>query len=454
MTVIWARQALLETGWSRNVKVEVSRIGSIQTVETGVERCGYGVEVLLPAPANLHSHAFQRAMSGMTEKRGASSKDNFWSWRELMYRFLSRLSPEQVEAVASLAQMEMLEAGFGCCAEFHYLHHAHGGGEFSDLAEMSKRIAAAASRTGIGLTLLPVLYQFGGCDRRPLEPAQSRFGNDCERFLRLREQAEEYLTQLSADSVSGVAFHSLRAVEPDSIEAVLSEATDGPIHIHAAEQRAEVEEVSAAYGGRPVEWLLANAEIGERWCLIHCTQMEPRETRRLAASGAVAGLCPVTEANLGDGIFDGTRYFALSGSFGFGTDSNIRISLADEMRMLEYSQRLRDRSRALIAEQGRSVGRCLFEAALSGGARAAGRRSGKIAEGALADLFSLCAGGVELAGRTEDEILDAFIFAGGDRLIDDVWSAGRHMVRGGRHVGRDGIVARYRRELGRLDSEL
>ncbi|MDE0114859.1 MAG: formimidoylglutamate deiminase, partial [Albidovulum sp.] len=392
--------------------------------------------------------------AGLTEKRGASREDNFWSWRDLMYRFLSLLSPEQVEAIAGLAQMEMLEAGFCCCVEFHYLHHAPGGAEFTDLAEMSNRIAAAAVRTGIGLTLLPALYQHGGCDRRPLDNAQARFGNDRERFLRLREKAEASVAKVSADSCTGIAFHSLRAVEPGSIEYVAREVADGPIHIHAAEQQAEVEEVAAAYGGRPVEWILANTDIDNRWCLIHCTQMEPRETKALAESGAVAGLCPITEANLGDGIFDGANYFGHAGSFGLGTDSNVRISLAEEMRMLEYSQRLRDRSRLLIAEKGKSVGRCLFAAALSGGALAAGRNSGRITRGAWADLFSLCAKGVELAGRTADEILDAFVFSGGDRRIIDVWSAGRHMVRNGRHIGRDGIVSNYRRTLEKLENEL
>ncbi|MDE0304350.1 MAG: formimidoylglutamate deiminase [Albidovulum sp.] len=454
MIVIWARQALLENGWAKNVRVEVDRQGRIKTVDVGAAPCGHEVEILLPSPSNLHSHAFQRAMAGLTEKRGASGEDDFWSWRDLMYRFLSLLSPEQVEAIAGLAQMEMLEAGFCCCVEFHYLHHAPGGAEFTDLAEMSNRIAAAAIRTGIGLTLLPALYQYGGCDRRPLDYAQARFGNDRERFLRLREKAEASVAKVSADSGTGIAFHSLRAVEPGSIEYVAREVADGPIHIHAAEQQAEVEEVAGAYGARPVEWILANADIDKRWCLIHCTQMEPCETKALAESGAVAGLCPVTEANLGDGIFDGANYFAYAGSFGLGTDSNVRISLAEEMRMLEYSQRLRDRSRLLIAEEGKSVGRCLFAAALSGGALAAGRNSGRIAQGAWADLFSLCAEGVELAGRAADEILDAFVFSGGDRRIGDVWSAGRHMVRNGRHIGRDGIVSNYRRTLEKLESEL
>ncbi len=454
MAVIWARRAFLETGWAKDVKVEVNPEGTIGAVESGIVRCGRDAGILLPAPANLHSHAFQRAMAGLAERRVESISDDFWSWRQLMYRFLSRLTPDQVEAIAALAQLEMLEAGFGRCVEFHYLHHSPDGGEFEDLAEMSGRIASAASRTGIGLTLLPVLYQFGGCDRRPLDKSQARFGNDCDRFLRLHQEASDAVASVSADASTGVAFHSLRAVAPSSIRETLRELPDGPVHIHAAEQLAEVDEIVSAYGARPVEWLLANADVDRRWCLIHCTQMETSETRRLASSGAVAGLCPITEANLGDGIFDGVRYSGHGGNFGFGTDSNVEISLSGELRMLEYSQRLRDRSRLRISEAGKSAGRRLFEAALSGGALAAGRQCGKIEVGAWADLFSLRADGLELAGRTGDEILDAFVFSGGDRQIDDVWSAGRRVVRNGRHIGRDGIEANFKRTMKELKSGL
>ena len=327
MTVLFSEAALLPGGWARDVRVEVSG-GRIVAVTVGAAPGGQQLGCLLPAPVNLHSHAFQRAMAGMTERRGPAP-DSFWTWRTLMYKFLDHLTPDDVQAIAAFQQMEMLEAGYAGVAEFHYLHHRPGGAPYADLAEMSGRIVAAAGDTGIGLSLLPVLYQQGGCDGRALTAGQLRFGCDMDRYAKLWQGAAAHAN--GADMVVGVAPHSLRAVSLQGLGAVVTLAPEAPVHLHIAEQVAEVAEVLAHTGARPVEWLLANTDVDARWCLIHATQMEPRETLGLAATGAVAGLCPITEANLGDGIFDGMRWLGAGGRFGVGSDSNVRISLTEEL---------------------------------------------------------------------------------------------------------------------------
>lgn len=451
MTMIWAEQALLPQGWARDVSVTLER-GQIATVtentlpEPGATRVG----ALLPAPANLHSHAFQRAMAGLTEKRGPDPRDSFWTWRQLMFRFLDQLTPDDVQAITAFVQMQMLEAGYAAVAEFHYLHHAPGGVPYERLGEMSERIVAAADQTGIGLTLLPVLYQYGGCDRRPLGPGQIRFGNDPERFARLLDEAGKALSALPGDARLGVAPHSLRAVSPEGLAACIALRPDAPLHMHLAEQIAEVEEVRAHHGARPVEWLLANAQVDARWCLIHCTQMERHETLGLAATGAVAGLCPITESSLGDGIFDGVAWAGAGGNWGIGSDSNIRIALSEELRTLDYSQRLRDHSRAALATARHSTGRVLHESAARGGAQASGRNAGRLQEGMLADLVALDTAHVDLDRRTGDTLLDAYVFAADDRAVSDVWAAGRHMVSEGRHVHHDMITSAYRTVARRL----
>ncbi len=447
MTLLHAETALLPDGWARDVEVLVQG-GRIVRVTPGMPGATLGC--LLPAPVNLHAHAFQRAMAGGTERRGDAGQDSFWTWRALMYRFLDHLTPDDVQAIAALVQVEMAEAGYAAVAEFHYLHHHPGGQPYADLAEMSGRIVAAAAETGLGLTLLPVLYEQGGCNGRPLSAGQMRFGNDPDRFGRLWQGAGRAVAQLAPDAGIGVAPHSLRAVTRDGLAQAVAMAPDAPLHMHLAEQVAEVAEVQAAYGARPVAWLLDHHAVGPRWCLVHCTQMEPSETLALAASGAVAGLCPITEANLGDGIFDGVRYGGAGGRWGVGSDSNVRIALAEELRLLEYGQRLQGRGRAMLAGPGQSTGRALFQAAVQGGAQAAGRASGAIRVGDWADLLALDTKAVDLAGRQGDGLLDAWIFAGDDRMVEGVWSAGRHIVTGGRHVARDRIEARYRAVTARL----
>jgi formiminoglutamate deiminase len=454
MTTLWAEHALLPEGWAENVRVELGANGRIKKVQAGAAPSGERVGLLLPAMVNLHSHAFQRAMAGLSESRGPQPRDTFWTWRQIMYRFLDHLTPEDVEAIAALVQMEMLEAGYATNVEFHYLHQRPGGASYDNVAEMSERIAAAAARTGIGLTLLPVHYQFGGVDGRPLGPGQQRFGTTPDEFATLLDAAEAALRHLPSDAGIGVAPHSLRAVSPEALALCEGLRPARPLHMHLAEQIPEIEEVQAARGCRPVEWVLDNHNPDRRWTLIHLTHMTADETRRLAATGAVAGLCPITESNLGDGIFNGTIWKDAGGRFGFGSDSNIRISLVEELRTLEYSQRLRDTARAVLAEPGRSTGRVIYEAGLDGGSTAAGRETGAIAADLWADLCAVSLDNPVLFGRKGDERLDSLIFAGGDGLVRDVWAAGRHVVRDGRHVDHDRILADYLACISRLQERM
>lgn len=455
MKIIHAEQALTPGGWQSDLQIAIDATGRIGDVGPQRNTPDHRVPLLLPAPLNLHSHAFQRAMAGLTEARGPDPRDSFWSWRRLMYKFLDQLTPDHAQAIAALVFMEMLEAGYGAVAEFHYLHHNVGGVPYKALAEMSERIVAAASQTGIGLTLLPVHYQYGGCDLRALNGGQQRFGNNPERFLRLHADASAAALAAAPDYAAGMAPHSLRAVDPKGLKAILEQATTGPIHMHLAEQVAEVEEVQAHLHARPTEWLLANHAVDARWCLIHCTQMTQAETIGLAKSGAVAGLCPLTESSLGDGIFNGTTYLEQGGTFGFGSDSNIQISLFEELKTLEYSQRLRDLSRAALAGADRSTGRVLFDAAVKGGAQAGGRQSGAIRIGDWADLLALETDNQWLCNRHGDAQLDSLIFGGGGAAcITEVWSAGRHVVSNGRHVKRDEIIGAFKSVMRELETNI
>lgn len=454
MQKIIAKQALTQNGWESDIEigVENGRIVHIRPAPVGAHAT---VGLALPAPLNLHSHAFQRAMSGLTEARGPDPKDSFWTWRRLMYKFLGQLTPDQIEAIAAQVFLEMLEAGYAGVAEFHYLHHDVGGVPYANLAELSERIVAAATQAGIGLTLLPVLYQFGGLDMRPLAGGQRRFGNDPEQFARLHEGASSAFAFGPQDFNIGVAPHSLRAVDTAGLDRAIALADGGPVHMHLAEQVAEVDEVQAALNARPTEWLLDNYDVDPRWCLIHCTQITGQETRALAASGAVAGLCPITEANLGDGIFNGTDYLGHGGVVGFGSDSNVHITLFEELKTLEYSQRLRDKSRAALATSERSTGRVLFDAAVKGGAQAGGRDSGMLAVGKVADILGLNLDNEWGVNRMGDMALDTLIFGGnGQRCISDVWSAGRHMVKQGRHVERDRITKAFIDVMAELEHEI
>lgn len=447
---LWFETALLPDGWARDVRISIAggRIASLDE-DSKRDATDEGGGVALPGVANVHSHAFQRAMAGLTEARGPENQngadDDFWTWRELMYRFLDRGGPEEIEAITALAFMEMLEGGFTRVAEFHYLHNDPSGAAYADRAEIAARIVAAAQATGIALTMLPVFYAHAGFGGQPPSHGQRRFINDLDGFADLIARCRTLTADLP-DAVVGVAPHSLRAVSPDELAAMPTLASDGPIHIHVAEQTKEVEDCLAWSGARPMEWLLANAPVDPRWCLIHSTHVTEAEWRGVVTRGAVVGLCPITEANLGDGVFPAAEFTRAGGRFGIGTDSNVQIGVAEELRMLEYSQRLALRGRAVMADPQRATGRALFERALAGGAQATGAASG-LSVGASADIVSLDASSLAFAGRSGDALLDSWIFGAPTGSISSVWRAGREVVKNGRHIARDAIEARYRKAL-------
>ncbi len=449
MAVLWAKQVLTSDGWRQNVRITIGDDGTISALASDTKPQGQRYDILLPAPANTHSHAFQKAMAGLTESRGPDRregpKDSFWTWREIMYRFVDQLTPDDIEAIAAYLYMEMLEAGFASVAEFHYLHHQNGGQVYDNIAQTAHSIIAAAQTSGIGLTLLPVLYSQGGCDGRPLQGGQLRFGNTQDQFAALYEDSKIALAHLPADCILGIAAHSLRAVTPDDLSFVTRLDLSAPFHLHIAEQQSEVEDVLSHLGKRPVDWLLGHYDVGERWCLIHATQMTAGETKALAKTGAVVGLCPITESSLGDGIFRAREYLMAGGAFSIGSDSNIRISLVEELRTLEYSQRLQHRERAVLATSEHSTGRVLWQGAAKGGAQASGRGGGETAVGKLADLVALDGDAPDLIGKRGDTLLDSFIFAGSSNMVTDVWSAGRHMVKDGAHIRRGEITAKYKK---------
>lgn len=445
LTQLHAGTALTPEGWRQDVRIVIGN-GRIVTMEEGVspqpgdERHA----VVVTAMPNLHSHAFQRAMAGLAEVRGPGA-DSFWSWRATMYRFALTMTPEHLEAVAAQLYIEMLETGFGRVGEFHYLHHGQSGRPYANIAELAERIAAASRDAGIALTLLPVFYAHSGFGGGAPADGQRRFINSVDQFEALMENCRTLLSGLPGARL-GVAPHSLRAATPEELARIVPLADGGPVHIHVAEQVKEVEDCVAWSGARPVEWLLDNAPVDERWCLIHATHMTEVETRNVAGRGAVAGLCPLTEANLGDGVFNAPLFLSEGGRFGIGSDSNIRISVADELCQLEYSQRLHLKARNVIAEPSGSTARRLFDGAVEGGGAALGAPVGLMVGGA-ADLVSLDVSAVPyLAG---DKILDHWMFAGGVRP-DCVWVGGVKLVEDGRHVRRTAINKRFKATMQQL----
>jgi formimidoylglutamate deiminase len=384
----------------------------------------------VPGLPNLHSHAFQRAMAGLTERRG-SEADSFWTWREQMYRFVERLTPDDLEAIAAFAYMEMLEAGFTWVAEFHYLHHQPDGRPYDNRAEMSERIVSAATDAGIGLTLLPVLYRQSGFGGKPPTGAQRRFLNDRESYARIME------TRVP-DGRIGIAPHSLRAVTLDDLKWAADTWRGQPAHIHVSEQTREVDDCLAAHGRRPIDLLMDTVEVDEHWCLVHATHADAGERARMAKAQAVVGLCPITEANLGDGLFDVPDFLAHGGRFGVGSDSNVRISVADELRTLEYGQRLIHRQRNVLGDATHSTGRRLFDAALAGGRQAIGAASD--------DAVVL----LDATSHQDDAIVDHWLFTADNAAVVSVERGGVRLVDHGRHRDRERIAARYARTLARL----
>ncbi len=454
-TQLFAGQALLAEGWARDVLFRFAVDGTIDSATPDASPDGAPVAggPVLPGMVDVHSHAFQRALAGRTERAGPG-EDSFWTWREAMYGFVRRLSPNQVEAIATQLYTELLKQGYTSVGEFHYLHHAPDGAPYDNVAEMSVRVVAAARGAGIAITHLPVLYGYGGFGGAPLGEAQRRFQNTPDRLLRIVESLRGRFGG-DRDVRIGAAPHSLRAVTPETLaETVASLHADdpvAPVHIHVAEQEKEIADCLAWSGQRPIEWLFNHAQPDSRWCLIQATHATDTELSHIAGSGAVAGLCPTTEANLGDGIFPLPPFLAAGGAYAVGSDSNSSVSPVEELRWLEYGQRLRDRRRNIVADPARpSVGAALWTAAAAGGAQALGRSAGVLAVGKRADLIVLDGGQLDLDGRQGDDILDAFIFAGNDCRVRDVMVGGVWQVTDGRHAAEENAARGYRNALREL----
>jgi formimidoylglutamate deiminase len=450
MTRLHFASALLPSGWANDVQVVITA-GAIAEVTPGMAPVSGDErhDIALPGLASLHSHAFQRGMAGLAELRGDST-DTFWTWRETMYRFALAMTPDDVAAVATLLYVEMLEQGFTRVGEFHYLHHDRDGSPYADVAEMAARIAQAAEASGIALTLLPSFYAHGSFGGAVPHAGQRRFVCTVDQFSALIAASRKAIERLPGANI-GIAPHSLRAVTPAELAAIIPLAEGGPVHIHAAEQVKEVEDCLAWSGRRPVQWLLEHAPVDQRWCLIHATHTTDEEVRAFARTGAVAGLCPITEASLGDGIFPAREFVEAGGAFGVGTDSNVLVGVADELRQLEYGQRLKHRERnVLSAGAGRSTGRALFDHALAGGARALAQMSVGLTPGARADIVTLDITHPSLAGRARDAAIDGWIFASGSGAIDCVWAGGDKVVEGGRHRLRQAAREHFNASVRRL----
>lgn len=443
--------ALVGRDWADDVLIEGDDQGRITAVTAGVAApadARRAAGPVVPGMPNLHSHAFQRAMAGLAERAGDNAADSFWTWRETMYGFLRQLGPDEVEAIAAQLYVEMLKGGYTGVAEFHYLHHDRDGRPYADRAELSGRILAAARGAGIRLTHQPVLYAHAGFGGQPPAEGQRRFINDVDGIRAIMAAVAAAAKDDPLVRV-GLALHSLRAVTPDELDAAIA-GLDAPIHIHIAEQTKEVDDCLAWCGKRPVELLTGITALDPRWCLIHATHMTPAETETVARSGAVAGLCLTTEANLGDGIFPAPGYLAAGGRFGVGSDSHIGVSASEELRLMEYGQRLALRQRNRLRLDGPSIGAGLYRAAARGGAQACGIGGGEIAVGQPADLVVLDGENPKLVERRGDLILDSYVFAGDNSLVRDVIVGGRLVVEQGRHRDEAGILGRYRAAMKKL----
>lgn len=439
-------QMLLPTGWAADVGIETDAAGMITAVTPGAARVGESFGgVAVPGLANVHSHAHQRAMAGLAERSGPGA-DSFWTWREAMYGFALKMRPQDLQAVAAQLYVECLKSGFTSVGEFQYLHHQPDGSAYGTRAELSLQCLEASREAGIGMTMLPVLYAYSGFGGQPPNGGQRRFLNDAQGFQRI---VTEIASSLQGHERMGIAPHSLRAVTAELLREVMT--PDGPVHIHIAEQIREVEDCLAFNGKRPVEYLLSEFDLNARWSLIHATHMNGRETAALAASGAHAALCPVTEANLGDGIFNGVEYLRAGGAIAIGTDSHVSVGAAEELRTLEYSQRYLTRARTVLSGgPEHSTGRNLFEAALAGGARSIDQPASGFAVGQRLDAVVLDHEHPTLIGREGDGILDAWIFSGGSACVANVIAGGKIVVRDGRHAREDEIKAKFAAAMKRL----
>jgi formimidoylglutamate deiminase len=452
MTTHKFEHLLSSEGWITPGFVCVTDAGLIKKISDTKPYCDV-VElggIALPGLSNLHSHAFQRALSGLTEKRTSANSDSFWTWRDLMYRFVAEISPDDLQAIASQLYVEMLKAGYTSVAEFHYLHHDTGGAAYADTTEMASRIIYSAVDTGINLSLLPVLYQYSNFGNLPPVGGQNRFINDSSSFIALFEKLKTR-AENNGNFNLGVALHSLRAIDPKDAQEVLDVVGGGrPIHVHVAEQIKEVTDCLEWSGQRPVEFLLNNFNVNDDWCLIHATHMTNEEVVNAARSGAIAGLCPVTEANLGDGVFNLPAWLEAGGRFGIGSDSHISVDTVEELRWLEYGQRLIRQQRNVAASDDISTGNRLLAHASVGGARAVGNKSGVIEENAPADIIVLDSSAAVFAGQTCNTFVDSWVFSGNVPVVSDVFAAGRHVVQNGTHINERTILDRYKQTMKRL----
>ena len=447
---LFAPAALLPEGWADDVLIDTDSNGNIASVRANANPQGArrAAGPLVPGMPNLHSHAFQRALAGRTGG-GSGSGDSFWTWRQAMYAFVDRVDADAFESIAAQAYVEMLKAGYTAVAEFHYVHHDPAGRPYADPAELARRIVAAAKETGIALTLLPVFYAHAGFGGMPPTAGQRRFVQSIDSFAELVAALKR--DAAANDVTLGVAPHSLRAVTPDELAAVVALApADAPIHIHAAEQMREVAECVAWSNAPPVDWLLDHAGIDGRWCVVHATHMTEAATKRLAGSGAIAGLAPTTEADLGDGTFRARAFVGAGGDFGVGSDSNTIIDPFGELRQLEWSQRLAIFERNVLSERAATVGRSLYTRAARGGGAALAQPTGVIAAGTRADFVVLNLEDPALADAPRDTLLDCAIFGPCRRPVRDVMVAGRWVVEDGGHPGEEAIFVRYRKAMARM----
>ena len=422
--------------WRRDVVLNLDRDGMIKAIEHGAPQSADTVVngIVVPGMPNAHSHSFQRLIAGLTGP-GFNQTDSFWSWREAMYRTANRISPEQFGAVSNWVFIEMLKAGYTSCAEFHYLHHSPGGSPYADPAEMSMRLLTAASDAGIALTLLPVLYCTSGFGKHGVAEEQKRFANTPAQYLRLMETCKSAMLGRPLIEL-GMAPHSLRAVPAAMLHEVLQQWPEQgcPVHIHIAEQPAEIDACIEHLGARPVEFLLDRFPVDRRWCLVHATHMSQAERLRAAESEATAGLCPTTEADLGDGVFPTAEWLKAGGGFAIGSDSNVRISVSEELRLLEYNERLRSGRRNVLTAAGATCGSFLYRHAAKNGASALGQPVGCLAPNFRADFLELDDSHELLAGRDPDQALDSWVFAGDGSMLNSVWVAGRRLVEKGHHI--------------------
>ena len=454
---IWAESAILPEGWANGVALEIDESGHIQSISknTAYQR-GDKHSVIIPGITNVHSHAHQRAMAGLTEYSGGSNEglaDSFWSWRKIMYHYLARIEPDHLFHIASQLYLEMLKHGYTSVAEFQYLHHDIDASRYGNPAEMSLQCMQAAEQTGIGFTALPVLYLYGGFGSVEPLGAQKRFINDADSFCKIVEALQQASKSNTNVSV-GIAPHSLRAVDNNLLRSVISNlgiSNLAAVHIHIAEQLKEVEDCLSWSGRRPVDWLFDHFEVDSKWCLIHATHMDEKETRRMAESGCVAGLCPTTEANLGDGFFNMRQYNQQNGKWAIGSDSHISIDPVEELRWLEYGTRLLSHRRNVLLSAGRShTGRSLLDASWQGGKLACGRKTGSIEVDYRADFIVLDTPHPRLYGRREDSLLDSWIFSGNQNLVRHVYVGGRQIIKDGRHINEERVAENFRRTLDQL----